>query len=121
MMLKPLSVNTAEATYNTIIHALELENASVEDRIQRLLTITPEELVEKTPMTARLAPFLDDDILPEAITFEKIASGLDVPGVKWCEALMIGDCQHDVRLQTALFFLTYANNLHRAMCHSSWV
>ncbi|KAF2444556.1 carboxylesterase [Karstenula rhodostoma CBS 690.94] len=96
MMLKPLPAAVAEVTYNSIMEALGLENASVEERIRRLITISPEELVEKTPMTARLAPFLDGDILPEAVTFDKLASRMVIPGMKWCGALMIGDCQHDV-------------------------
>ncbi|KAJ4348577.1 uncharacterized protein N0V89_009955 [Didymosphaeria variabile] len=95
LMLKPLSLDVAESTYQAIIAALGLNDASVEERIQRLISIAPEELVEKTAMKALLAPFLDDDVLPEAITFEKLASGLDVPGMKWCEELMIGDCRHD--------------------------
>ncbi|KAL5371542.1 hypothetical protein DPSP01_014193 [Paraphaeosphaeria sporulosa] len=95
MMLKPLSASTAEATYQCIIRALGLQTATVAQRIQRLLTISPEELVEKTPMTAKVAPFLDGDILPEAITFEKLTGGIDSPGTIWCEELMIGDCQHD--------------------------
>ncbi|KAL5404596.1 hypothetical protein PMIN03_009023 [Paraphaeosphaeria minitans] len=95
IMLKPLSVARAEATYESIIEALGLENASVEKRIQRLLTISAEELVEKTPMTARLAPYLDGRILPEAVTFEKLASTMDILGTKWCKQLMIGDCRHD--------------------------
>ncbi|KAL1602608.1 hypothetical protein SLS60_006024 [Paraconiothyrium brasiliense] len=95
LMLKPLSSDVAENTYEVIIAELGLKDASVEERIHRLTSISPEELVEKTPMTARLAPFLDDDVLPKAITFETLASGVDIPGIKWCEELMLGDCQHD--------------------------
>lgn len=114
LMLKPLSAATAEATYEFVLTALGLGDASVEERIQRLLTISPEELVEKTPMTARLAPFLDSDALPEAITFETLASGIDIAGTKWCEELMIGSCQHDVGFQMSLSRLQDANNGDRA-------
>jgi carboxylesterase type B len=115
LMLKPLSASTAESTYESIIKALGFENISVEERIQRLITISPEELVEKTPMAARLAPFLDEDILAEAITFGNLVSGM-----QWCEALMIGDCQHDVRLCLLLFSLVHVTHTHRGTLPSSW-
>lgn len=96
LMLKPVTSSDAESTYDAIIAAFGLENASVEERIKRLISIAPDELVAKTPMTARLAPFLDGVVLHDAVTFESLAKGLDTPGSKWCEELMIGDCQHDV-------------------------
>jgi hypothetical protein len=120
LMLKPLSASTAETTYESIVKALGLDNMSSEERIKRLTTISPEELVTKTPITASLAPFLDDDMLPEAITFEKLASGMTIPGMQWCEALMIGDCQHDVRLGPALYSLESATHAHRETLPSSW-
>jgi hypothetical protein len=97
IMLKPLPLHVAELSYVVIMEALGLENASVEERIRKLKTVEPEELVEKTPMSVPLLPSQDGDIVPEAITFAKLAStdheGL--PGMEWCEELMIGDCQHD--------------------------
>jgi hypothetical protein len=97
IMLKPLPLHVAELSYIAIMEALGLENASVEERIRKLKTVGPEELVEKTPMSVPLLPFQDGDIVPQVITFAKLASmnheGL--PGMEWCEELMIGDCQHD--------------------------
>jgi hypothetical protein len=97
IMLKPLPLHVAELSYIAIMEALGLENASVEERIRKLKTVGPEELVEKTPMSVPLLPFQDGDIVPQVITFAKLASmnheGL--PGMEWCEELLIGDCQHD--------------------------
>lgn len=113
ILLKPLPLPVAEMAYTSILEAFGLENASTEDRIDRLKTATPEELVEKTPMSVPLLPFLDGDVLPAlsvpplpsqdgdvvsgTTTFAKLAArdheGL--PGMSWCEELMIGDCQHD--------------------------
>jgi hypothetical protein len=97
IMLKPLPLHVAETSYTAIMKELGLENASAEERIRRLKTIEPEELVEKTPMSVPLLPFMDGEIVPEAAMFAKLVSmdHKNMPGMKWCEALMVGDCQHD--------------------------
>ncbi|KAF2869112.1 carboxylesteras-like protein [Massariosphaeria phaeospora] len=103
LMLKPLSLPRTEMTYGVIMEALGLETASAEDRIQRLLTITPDELVAKTPMAVPLGPFLDGDIIPSMTTFKALGDSSQnlesvAPGRQWCTELMIGDCKHDVCL-----------------------
>jgi carboxylesterase type B len=103
IMLKTLPLSGAEMAYTSIIKEFDLENASTEERIQRLKTAEPEELVEKTPMSVPLLPFLDGgvmpkpgDIVPEKDAFAKLGtSAVTVPGMRWCEELMIGDCRHD--------------------------
>jgi len=100
-MLRPLLVSVTEMTYSSIINAFDLENASVDDRIKRLINISPDDLVAKTPMTTPLVPFLDGDIVPELTSFKGLANNAEllsagIPGYQWCEDLMIGDCQHDV-------------------------
>ncbi|KAF1950331.1 para-nitrobenzyl esterase [Byssothecium circinans] len=110
IMLKPVPPSVAETSYDMIMRALGLENASVEERIKHLTTISPEELVAKTPMSVPLKPFVDGDIVPTTISFKMLAEGereLDdvMHGREWCEELMIGDCQHD---GTVYFFMGLA-------------
>ena len=93
IMLKPLPLPVTEMAYSSIMNALGLENASVEERIERLTTISAEELVEKTPMTVPLVPFLDGDIIPDTTTFAKLRSRdeprtASTPSLKWCEELI---------------------------------
>lgn len=96
-MLKPLPVPVTEMSYDMIMKELGLENAPVEERIQRLLTISPDELVTRTPLTVPLIPFVDGDIVPTMVSFKHLEhDSLNVPGRQWCSELMIGDCQHDV-------------------------
>ncbi|ORY15879.1 carboxylesteras-like protein [Clohesyomyces aquaticus] len=100
IMLKPLPPPVAEMAYGMMLKELGLENATVEERIQRLLNIEPEELVAATSLNIPLLPYLDGDMIPSAASFEKLAGSSDqldfpVPGLKWCQDLMIGDCQHD--------------------------
>jgi carboxylesterase type B len=113
VMLKPLPCHLAEMAYTTIVKQFALDSASAEERIRKLKTVGPDELVEKTPMSVPLLPLLDGDVLPklsvpplpshdseivpQAMTFAKLGS-MDhkcMPGMEWCEELMIGDCQHD--------------------------
>jgi carboxylesterase type B len=113
VMLKPLPMPIAEMAYSSIIKLFGLEDVSAEERIQKLKTAGPEELVRNTPMSVPLLPFLDgevlpdlavpalpsldDDIVPQRTTFAGLGSMNhdNLPGTKWCEELMIGDCQHD--------------------------
>ncbi|KAF2121851.1 carboxylesteras-like protein [Lophiotrema nucula] len=100
VMLKPLELPRAEANYAVIMKALGLEDISLEGRIQKLKTVSPEELIAKTPMSAPTIPYLDGDVVPFKTTFRSLkrVSEKDapiVPGRQWCEELMIGDCQHD--------------------------
>ncbi|KAF2000989.1 para-nitrobenzyl esterase [Amniculicola lignicola CBS 123094] len=96
IMLKPLPPPVAEVSYQTVMKELGLENASVEERIERLTTIDADELVSKTPMTVALIPFLDGDMVPSVTTLEKISDpAFPLPGREWCTELMLGDCKHD--------------------------
>lgn len=96
LMLKPLSPSAAEASYSSIIQALGLESASTQERINRLLNISPEELVEKTPMGVPLTPFQDNEILFESPTFSRLRNGtLSSLSNTWREELLVGSCAHD--------------------------
>ncbi|PVI06942.1 carboxylesteras-like protein [Periconia macrospinosa] len=111
LMLKPLPKSATEPAYETIIKAFGLEDLSAEERVKRLVSITPEDLIAKTPMEARLLPFIDGDIIPSAITFKDLTTNAQqlqekVPGYLWCKELMIGDCQHD---GTVCYFMGLAN------------
>lgn len=98
-MLKPLPLSVAETVYDTIIKEFGLDTVSAEERIQRFKTMKPEELVSKTPRNAPSLPWLDGDILPAnaRTTFAKLEA-MDyegLPGMKWCEEMVLGDCRHD--------------------------
>lgn len=124
LMLKPLTPEEAEKSYEQVISALGLENATTEERIHYLLRMAPEELVARTPAEVQLSPFVDGALIPEALTFDSFSTNLDatlyqmfginepgslssstpprlksninLPCSKWCKNLLIGDCQTDV-------------------------
>ncbi|KAH7094972.1 carboxylesteras-like protein [Paraphoma chrysanthemicola] len=116
IMLKSLPVAVAEMSYASIIKNFGLEGASIEERIERLKSTSPEELVEKTPMSIPLLPCLvendgqdpnkthlshhGDTLVPSRTTFAGLAAIKTVqsdaiPGFKWCESLLIGSTKHD--------------------------
>ncbi|KAH6873311.1 carboxylesteras-like protein [Alternaria rosae] len=96
IMLKPLSPAVAETSYNAVLQALGLEYASTHDRIQKLLAMSPEDLVQKIPITIPISPYLDGDIIPEAPSFAYLSSGtLQSLNNTWCEELLVGSCAHD--------------------------
>jgi carboxylesterase type B len=97
LMLKPLTIPATEMAYDIIMKELGLDNASTKERIQRLQAIGPGELVEKTPLTVPLVPFVDNDLIFSETTFKELKHGHSpVSECQWCEDLIIGDCQHDV-------------------------
>jgi hypothetical protein len=95
-MLKPLSPSVAERSYNAIVQKLGLTHVSTQERINSLIAMSPEELVEKTPMDMPLLPYIDGDILSEAATFTQLSTDtLQSLNNSWCEELLIGSCAHD--------------------------
>jgi len=95
-MLKPLSPGVAETSYNVVVQALGLEHASTSERVQSLLSMSPEDLVQKIPIRIPLAPYLDGDMIPEAPSFANLSSGtLQSLNNTRCEELLIGSCADD--------------------------
>ena len=95
LMFQPVSPAVAETTYKTITEQLGLKQLSADERIARLLILTPDEIVAKTPMTFAFRPVLDGDIVPTQTTFKSIGPE-EFSDTLGCVDLMIGDCQHDV-------------------------
>lgn len=112
LLFKPLPDNVTENTYQKIIEALGLEDKSPEDRVTALLTMSVDDLWQKIPPGMPLLPAIDTDLVPGDISFPTISSQsadpqVQIPGRKWCSALMIGESKLDVR-----FFLTLVSTAH---------
>lgn len=135
-MLRALSPAAAEMSYTSIMKEFGLEEASAEERIEAIRMASPEELVSKTPMSVPLLPLLESDILPklsvpplpsqddtivpEQMTFEKLAAKdhANLPGMQWCDSLMIGDCQHDGAVFYFMGLSQRAANIATTLCTS---
>jgi hypothetical protein len=108
ILLKPLPLPVTERAYRNVIRALDFEASSVDIRVKKLVSISPEELVAKTPMETPLTPFLDGSLVPLLTSFITLIQDAktmeaEVPGRKWCKELMFGICQHDVRFRIASY------------------
>jgi hypothetical protein len=99
IMPMSLPLSGTETAYGMVMRSLGLENATAGERLERLLTMSLDDLVAKTPMGAPLIPYVDGDIVPAVTTFKDLETGSwPAPGRQWCAELMIGDCQHDVSM-----------------------
>ncbi|KAF2033312.1 alpha/beta-hydrolase [Setomelanomma holmii] len=112
VMLKPLPTTMAEMSYASILENFGLEKATASERIEKLKTASPEEIVGKAPLSVPLLPLLEDAlvsklsvphlphqdnlVVPVRTTFASLAaSDESIPGFKWCESLMIDSTHHD--------------------------
>ncbi|KAK4545632.1 hypothetical protein LTR36_002585 [Oleoguttula mirabilis] len=100
LLLPPLPVEVAEQSYQSAIKTLGLTSATTQERIHALLTIDAGELSGKLRATPML-PTVDDELPLASHTFADFTTSgnISLPGVKWCESVMIGDCQFDGNIQ----------------------
>ena len=84
-----------------MLQSLGLEDLAVADRLKAMLSIPVESFYEKVSPAVPLLPVIDDELIPGMLNFHQISTdGIKVvlPGTKWCESLLIGDCKFDVSL-----------------------
>jgi hypothetical protein len=109
-MIKPMPTEATESNYTAVLQALGLEPLPTEERIKGLLNVPPQELLAKVSPALPLGLLEDSDIVPGPLSFEALSSGQFsplFPGSTWCEDLLIGDCQLDVRLRRSNLQLKY--------------
>lgn len=100
LLMKPVPEEAAEGFYAAAVKALGLEDVSAEERVKALLEMDGQELRGKL-MAVPMLPVVDGDMCRGVPSFAKISQSgevkdLPLPGKKWCEGMMIGDCQFDV-------------------------
>ncbi|EME87303.1 uncharacterized protein MYCFIDRAFT_97582, partial [Pseudocercospora fijiensis CIRAD86] len=104
LLIPPIPLEAAESNYQKAIQVLGLETSTPEQRIHTLLTMDGIDLCSKM-LTSGIPtiPVHDSDIIDCRLTsptFENIGTAyLDIPGRKWCQAALIGDCQFDGNIQ----------------------
>jgi carboxylesterase type B len=103
LLFAPFPQEAAEASYQKLIEALDLEKKSPEERIQALLSVPQDDLWQKLPMGAPMLPTIDGETVPGHPDFVTISSLEDsaqfsMPGRKWCSSLMIGESRLDANI-----------------------
>lgn len=94
LLVKPLPKEVAEMGYGKVCELLGLGEKG-EERVKGLREVDGMEMLGKIGMAVQTGPVLDGEVIRYASTYESL-KGKGVPGTKWCESLMIGDCAFDV-------------------------
>lgn len=104
LLAKPVTTPITESIYSLVLDKLDLTTKSPEDRVRTLITTKPEDLLEKLPPGLPLFPLVDGEVLSTPASFAQLSekNGPPFPGTKWCESIMIGDSELDVRKYPAL-------------------
>lgn len=101
--MQPLPPPVSEFVYSVAIKSLGAEELSSKERIQKLLDLPADQLATFLPPGLPLMPIVDNDLIPGNLNFGEVSSKEDpavpMPGRKWCEELLVGDCQFDVSCQ----------------------
>ena len=99
LLVKPILPSVAESIYSLVLEKMGLTTKSPEDRVRTLIKTEPEDFLEKLPPGLPLLPLVDGDVLSTVENFAQWSEkdGPPYPGTKWCESIMIGDSQMDVR------------------------
>lgn len=107
-LLRPVSLKQADAIYDSVIKHFGFTGLSPSKRLEALIKLPAQDLLESLPTSIRLSPVIDSDIIPSEPTFESIADGsFSMPGETWCENILVGYTKLDVSL--VLFLLGRTN------------
>lgn len=97
-MLKPISKEMAEESFERVVEAFGLGGLGDEERVRKLVELDVRDIVEKTPMGVPLVPFVDGELVTGYLGFRELEEAKERGlGKSWCRALMTGHCEHDVR------------------------
>lgn len=97
LLMPPPPQQAAEGFYEKAMKALELTDASIEERMKKLNEMDGQKMFTALLMGgATGVPVVDGDILPRSVDFKSVLDGsIELPGRDWCESAVIGDCEFD--------------------------
>ncbi|PVH76547.1 alpha/beta-hydrolase [Cadophora sp. DSE1049] len=105
LLLKPVPIPVACGIYDMVIERLGIAKMTTADeKAKALKEASVEQLVaaaEHLPML----PIIDGEYVKSAATFSKWSfQDTSMPGTKWCESIMMGDCEMD---SSILFYMLH--------------
>jgi len=105
LLVKPLSFEVTESTYAAAIEKLRFQIMTVEERAKALKQVVVEDLLVARSNLPML-PVIDGELITVRGTFSQWSFKEKLlPGTKWCESIMIGDCEMDGSLDHHQSFL----------------
>ncbi|KAJ9488592.1 hypothetical protein VN97_g4689 [Penicillium thymicola] len=106
LLMQPLPEQVTEYTYKAIVDRLGLASWPVTERVNELVQMDTEKLLQASSPNYPLLPAAGGDLGLKPHTYAEIYQGsrgsLDIPGRKWCEEIMIGDCQMDASILSTM-------------------
>jgi hypothetical protein len=98
-MMKPTTLKNADELYQAVTKSFGLSELTPERRVESLLTMPQEKLVEQlTKELTSLGPVLDGELVLFEPTFANLKNQIDsfLPGSKWCKRLFTIESKDDV-------------------------
>ncbi|KAG8631488.1 hypothetical protein KVT40_000628 [Elsinoe batatas] len=83
-----------EMIWNKAVEVLELKGSG-EEKVKQLLAMEGLDMLGKAGMAVQTMPIVDGEVIKTGTTYEMLQQQGTIPGTKWCEAFMIGDCGFD--------------------------
>lgn len=100
LLMKPIPDFVTEGIYNTIEKRLGLDDLSPSERVEALVNMESEKILQNTSPSDPLWPSQGSELNLVVHTYEEIYHGVQGPlkllGRQWCKQIMVGDCQMDV-------------------------
>ncbi|BCS25309.1 uncharacterized protein APUU_50020S [Aspergillus puulaauensis] len=96
-LMQPLPEHVTEVTYKTLVSRLGLASLSASERVNALVQMDSQKLLQAISPNDTLLPATGGELGLKPHINAKIQQGgsgpLDLPGQKWCEGIMVRDCQ----------------------------
>ena len=99
LLRKPLPPPAHESMYQNATSALGLDKLNLDDRIDALLNKPMDEIIATLPPSVAFNALIDSELICSEPSYKAVSSTAleSMPGKTWLQALMVGDCQFDVR------------------------
>ncbi|OJI91469.1 hypothetical protein ASPTUDRAFT_198432 [Aspergillus tubingensis CBS 134.48] len=106
LLMRPLPDPVTELTYRGYVDRLGLGSLSAAERVQALVALDDEKIVAAFSPADAFLPASGGELGLIDHTYAEIYEGdagpLVLPGRRWCEKIMIGDCQLDGSIMSAM-------------------
>jgi hypothetical protein len=100
LLMKPLPVAVAEYAYSRVLGAVSIDiSLSLDEKLKALLETPAETFLNNIGPDVPLLPVHDEEYIKYPSSFAQWAQPdlqAQIPGLRWCDRVMVGDCQFDV-------------------------
>ncbi|KAK5320495.1 hypothetical protein LTR93_006707 [Exophiala xenobiotica] len=102
LLMKPLPVAVAEYAYSRVLGAVGIDiSLSLEEKLKALLETPVETFLNNIGPDVPLLPVHDEEYIKYPSSFAQWAQPdlqAQIPGLRWCDCVMVGDCQFDASI-----------------------